>query len=998
MNLGAMRKSMGAGLQALAFGAGLLTMAAAPALAQVAVEVTVIDARTGRPAAGVPVIVSNPQTGARFEARSDAQGRARFGGLSAGDGWIVSTPETAQYAPLASEALSLRSFADRGVSLALQPNAALASGEIVVTAQARSRLNTTNAEVSGTLTREEISRIPVEARSLERVLFRLPGVTQSTGFFGEAPAVAINGANALFTNYTIDGLDNNENFLGGQKFPVPVGAIQDVTVLSSNYSVEYGRTANGVVNVTTKAGSNEYGGEAFFVTRPGGFGSAELDVGGLTTLFGAPVSETFSRFQGGFAVGGPIVRDQTFFFLNAEFTRDSVDNLLSSPLLAEPEVITGSNRQTLLTARLDHAWSAQLNSTLRVNHGRVKLEQPGGGLEGGTTFPSAGLTQDRFSTNAAFTTTYRGAGWDYTASVQYSRFDWDFGEPLVPPGPQVSVNGPAFSIGTIGSPGFIFDSTENTAQFQQRATFSLGRHTLKVGTDFLNARFRLFGGGNVFGNFAVDLTEAQVAAVAASGVGAGLTVADLPLDATVTNAIFETQPASFGASQRIYTAYAEDQFQATPELSLTLGLRYDFDSLSNIVGNGDFNNIAPRAALNWSPRPDIALKAGIGLFHEKLPYAIISDAIQQNSDAPAFLAQLQSLIDQGLLPAGTDLGAVTTGAGNIAVSSPCATLGACLAIDPASLDRDSVGFEGDRRIFNPFGLDNPTALQASLGVEWQPAPNWLLGIDGQFSRSRNLARLVDLNSPEPFVFAGVPRTVEEANLTRPALANPPAVSPGEARSIVVSDTGGRARYQALIFKIQKQKGQDPYDLNIFYTLSRLENDTDDINARANDANNFALDFGPSLNDRTHVISSIFNLYPFERLTLTLAGLFQSGQPINFVPDAGLFGTTDLNGDGLSFADQFTGNPDRAPGFTRNSGRLPWAMTVDVGAGYRFQPPGAPGEVELRADFFNVFNTRNESGFPVNFTASNQVQVAGQPFQLNSIAPPRTLQLSVRYLF
>jgi hypothetical protein len=73
--------------------------------------------------------------------------------------------------------------------------------------------------------------------------------------FLRAPNVLINGANSLFTNYEIDGMDNNENFLGGPKFPAPVGFAKDVTILTSNNSAEYGRTGNVVVNVTSKSGS-----------------------------------------------------------------------------------------------------------------------------------------------------------------------------------------------------------------------------------------------------------------------------------------------------------------------------------------------------------------------------------------------------------------------------------------------------------------------------------------------------------------------------------------------------------------------------------------------------------------------------------------------------------------------------------------------------------------------------------------------------------------------
>jgi len=108
-------------------------------------------------------------------------------------------------------------------------------------------INTVNAEISASLPAETLKALPIEGRDVVTALVRLPNVVASTGFFPEAPVVSINGANGLFTNYLIDGLDNNENFLGGLKFPVPLGFTREVTVLANSYSVAFGRTANGVL-------------------------------------------------------------------------------------------------------------------------------------------------------------------------------------------------------------------------------------------------------------------------------------------------------------------------------------------------------------------------------------------------------------------------------------------------------------------------------------------------------------------------------------------------------------------------------------------------------------------------------------------------------------------------------------------------------------------------------------------------------------------------------
>jgi hypothetical protein len=95
-------------------------------------------------------------------------------------------------------------------------------------------------------------------------LFRLPNVSQATGFFPESPNVSINGASSLYTSYLIDGLDNNERF-----GVYPFWICKDVTVLTNNFSAEYGLTGSGIINITPRSGSNETTGEVFFITRPG---------------------------------------------------------------------------------------------------------------------------------------------------------------------------------------------------------------------------------------------------------------------------------------------------------------------------------------------------------------------------------------------------------------------------------------------------------------------------------------------------------------------------------------------------------------------------------------------------------------------------------------------------------------------------------------------------------------------------------------------------------
>ena len=253
------------------------------------------------------------------------------------------------------------------------------------------------------------------------------------------------------------------------------------------------------------------------------------------------------------------------------------------------------------------------------------------------------------------------------------------------------------------------------------------------------------------------------------------------------------------------------------------------------------------------------------------------------------------------------------------------------------------------------------------------------------------------------------RTTQEADLTRPvpiltdnsgsyAVINGDTLR-GVARNLVVSETKGRSNYYALNFTLQKDKGQDNYAFRLMYTLSYLENNTEDINFRAMDSNNFEEEWGPSINDRTHLINGILNYYPTSNLTLSLTTLMQSGQPINRIPDAAIYGTTDLNGDGRSFGDAYVGNSDRAPGEKRNSDRLPWSTTFDLSLFYTV--PFGGNRLELGSQVFNLFNTENLSGYANNATQSNQIQTgpaSSGVFVKRNAAPPRQFQFSLRYLF
>lgn len=978
------------------------------AYGQAANVTTAVTAASGTPAAGQRVQLRNPATGYSAEALTNAQGQAHFPAVPAADGYVLVIDDQTL-----STGIRLRANESRTIQLALPLT------DVIVTATRRTLApNFTDAEVSAGLSARELADLPVEARDLSRALLRLPNVVPSTGFFPEAPEVSINGANGLFTQYLIDGFDNNENFLGGPKFPMPIGFVQDVTVLASSYSAEYGRTGNGVVNVTSRSGSNDWEGEAFYLSRPGASVDSASPYAGRD-LSGNAVKDGFRRDQYGFALGGPLARDRTFIFADAEYTRDVKDNLLTSPELGVNDTVRGENRSLLLSGRIDHRLGEAWRLALRVQHGDQRFERQGGGLEGGILFPSAASVQDRESTLAAVSAIHDGGRLTSETGLAFSRFVWNYGRPLGSGGPQVTVAGPSgLPVAVLGDPGYVFDERENSWQFRQKFSLSHGNHVLRVGADVLYSDFTLYGGGNAAGNYSVQLGAAELVQIQALARGTAYDTTDVPATATVTAYSVELRPAAFGRSQTSTALYVEDQISLTPRLTGVFGLRWDYDTLTKAgASSGDDDNLAPRLALNYRLSDALAIRGGAGLYYERIPYTILSDALQQNTTAAAYRSQLAGLVGLGLLPADTDLGRVTFD-GNLSVSPPCTVYLQC-PTGATSASLRETAFANERRILNPRGLESPYTKQFSLGVQWQPRQDIVASADVLYARGYHLLRLRDVNAATPFSpnlanltdaniallraqptdadrralaeSLGLIRSQAAADATRPV-----GVVAGGARQIVVSETEGESEYRALTLRIAKTPEDDRYGYSLAYTLSKLENNTDDLNFRAANPNRFDTEWGPSANDRRQVISALLYFHPLPDLTVSLAGLAQSGQPVNYIPDATIFGTTDLNGDGASFSDAYLGNSDRAPGFTRNSGRLAWSKTLDVGL--RYSPQVGPGRIEFSADIFNVLNANNVSGFANSATQSNQIQVAGTPFVQRNAGPPRQFQFGVRYFF
>lgn len=962
------------------------------------------------------ITVVNNKSKASISAITDQNGIVLFNNLVPGK-YTVSSGETLQYFAVNEEITVSKS--NQSATIYLTPLRSSNLSTVTVNAYKNVALNKTDATVSSFITKAEIEALPIEGRDVTKSLYRLPNLTLSALGYNEAPNVAINGLSGIYTNYLIDGMDNNERFLGNVKFNTPFGFTENLTVLTNNYSVEFGNTSNGIVNLTTRSGTNKFSGEVFYVTRPGSIIDSKSAFAGLD-LYGNPVKDGFQRQQLGVGLGGAIKKDKTFYYLNFEQTFDIKDNLLNVPVLGINEAVRGRNSLSFASGKIDQYWQPNFHSSLRANFGSFDIDAQGGGIFGGTLFPSAGSTQKNRTYLIALKNEYR-LNSKLTAETNYllSYFEWNYRNSPNIGKPGVNVQGPnGVVIANIGPINYIFDDFEHTHQFQQKFKYITGKNTIKAGIEFTSSNFNLLGAGNSNGFYTVRLNQAQVDAIKAKNIGSKLDINDIPADVQVINYLVDLDKSTFGTRQNVYNMYVEDNIAVNQKLNLSLGLRYDYDNLSKAGGNkGDYNNIGPRTSFNYKIDDKNIFRGGYGIFYDKIKYSVTSDNLQFSNNSDNFKKELAELQRLGKLNPNANLDQITH-PGNLKAffdqgSTPKYLQG------PSAKDAQgnrATQSAANYRIKNPDGYQNPYSHQFTLGYEHKVDNEIIFSVDIVHTRTNNLFRITNLNTASSYPLNDpnnvIVRSTKDANLTRPvpiktengqfvAVIGGQTIS-GIARDVFMTETKGKARYTAANFVLQKVKGiNDKIAYRFVYTLSQFKTDAEGINVRASDANNWNEEYNYGDNDRTHVFSGLITWYALKNLSLTPTILFQSGQPISRYADASKYGgVTDLNGNGEA-AYGGAGPADYQPGERRNSGgRLPASTNFDFSVKYKISIKNKP-TFEISADIYNLFNTVNLSGYSTARAGSNQVQLG--PTSLNNFAirgsaPPRQVQFGARFLF
>ena len=856
--------------------------------------------------------------------------------------------------------------ATAGCRRILDSTAAQLSVVSVVADRPRRLLNTSTATVGGTVERKELNTLPTDARDPISLAFTLPNVAQATGFFGDAPRLTINGSNSLYTSYTIDGLENNEGFLGGARVELPLSALERLSVAANTYGADIGRSSNGVVQFETRAGKAKWGGETFFYNRPGVPFDARAKIipGGNTDAFNK-AQDGFRRTQVGAAGGGPLVTNRTFIFGALEYTNENEDRIAST--VSVPFVGRELRQIYKGFARLDQGLGTA--GSLTAKFALTSTDRAGQGS--GILAPEADTRTQRIGSLTSLThrTPFSNGRASQVTSLQFGTFRWNF-----PPTrssfsvPQVTIvaNDPARPGNTVtqaivGSSNFVFDESERQFQFRTEHRRQLGdRHSFSAGVDAARSAFKLTGS---FSNPIGSYTVLNTGNITPSANGF-YTFSDVPNSAQVLRYSVDARQKQVNLTQLLTSAWLEDRWSPTSGVTVNAGLRWDYDDLtSRGESKPDLDNVQPRLSINWTPTDRSVLRAGAGRYTGKFPYAIYSDAVQFGAEGNA----------------------VITLEGNQAPAYLQGPSGASLAGQTSTFPPREI-----RRLF-ALGLEQPYSDQVSLGVQYQFTSSLGITVDAVATQTKNLPLSYDLNANTRGIRQGdvtsVP--VSEGDTFRPV-----APATGSYRRLTTSASLGDANYVGLTTALRWQPERTIL-LDANYTLSRSRNNTEDINFNATQGNDFDAEWADAVNDRRHKLSLRAVYTGVKNLALSTVFDAQSGTPINRI--AGFCGASycDLDGSGDTFGNGFLGNQDRFFGVPRNGERLPAATLVNLGAGYTL------GRVQLRADLFNAFNTRNVSGYANGLPgggARTQVGRPGDAVVYPSAAPARQVQFSAFYTF
>ena len=893
---------------------------------------------------GVHVTARHTETNVKAETDTNSDGRFRFPYLKIGRYEVR---------------VHLDGFADRSRTLTLTVGAAfdipfvLAVGglEASVTVMGEATvLEAARSQIAGTVPQIEVQNMPMNGRNFLDLALLVPGVSPTnvnpTQLFAETSAVPGSGisigSQRNFSNgFIVDGLSANDDAAGLSGIPYGVDAVEQFQVVTSGGQAELGRALGGYVNVVTKSGTNRVHGTIYDFVRDDNFNANNA-------LSGTKLPMDQQQYGG--SIGGPIVASRTFYFSNFEQRLLDQSGLVTVlpenvPIINARLAAVGYPGSPVSTGiypnpvhsanvlgKVDHQTSGSDQVTIRYSLYDVTSKNSRGA--GALNAPTASAGLDNLDHSVAF-----GNTWTISSrTVNETRAQFAHGDLKAAP---TDLIGPAVSIAGIASFGTLSGSPTRRVNTMYQVVDNLshqaGAHALRAGVDF------------VFNDDTITYPRSNRGSYSFSTLAAFLAGNYSGFSQTFGDPVVSQTNPNIGM-------YGQDEWKASPSLTLNLGLRYDLQFLRPI--DTDTNNMSPRAGFAWSPAShDFVVRGSAGLYFDRVPLRAVANAILSAGNTTD-LSTLHQPNVSGIIP--TQAGAPVFP--NILAAQLLTTT----LVDFTTMDRN---------------LQNGYSKQASLEVEHSLGRGRTLSVGYQYLRGENLLMSVNQNVPT-CVAAGTNNG-----------CRPNSVYRNNSQYSSVADSNYHGLHVSFV-----QRPTDWASLRVTYTFSKAMNDVgENFFSSAIDPTDIMRDWGRSDDDQRHrlVVNGTVQTHGFQ-----VSSLMQYYSALPFNITSGLTSLQGTSGRPLAGGATAGANFDvRSVSFIpRNAGIGSDFFTVNLRVSRAFRV-GRGMRIEGLAEAFNLTDrvnnlTRNTSfgagAYPTNPLSNfNQVTVVGDP---------RTFQFGMRLSF
>ena len=327
---------MQSSLRGVALAVSVLLLIPVVAMAQTEsgkVTGTVTD-QSGAVLPGVNVTLKSVERATTRTTVTNAQGEYVFASLVPGNYEVIaelsgfSTKQTRTLVPVGAT-----------VAVNVQMTVGAQTEVVTVVGETSAQINTSTQDIATTVNETQIRELPTITRN-PYDLVSIAGNVSEGDPSGRGTGFAINGQRASSTNVLLDGSANNDEFTGSVGQAVPLDSVQEFSIITSNFSAQFGRASGGVVNVATKSGTNQFRGTVYEFFRSDALSTNSFDNKAREIEQGE-----FDRHQMGFSIGGPVVKDKVHFFASGEYIRvRSTDTLIT--WVPTPEFIAASSPAT----------------------------------------------------------------------------------------------------------------------------------------------------------------------------------------------------------------------------------------------------------------------------------------------------------------------------------------------------------------------------------------------------------------------------------------------------------------------------------------------------------------------------------------------------------------------------------------------------------------------------------------------------------------------------